>query len=86
MQSEFYKKYMHSEEWRKKAAQRIEIDGHKCVMCDRPESRCRKGLAVHHITYQRLGNENVYTDIVSLCDSCHQKIHRYYNRIREAVT
>ncbi|WP_368217655.1 HNH endonuclease [Blautia obeum] len=51
-------------------------------MCGRPEAKCRNGLQVHHITYQRLGHEDIYNDLVSLCPGCHKKIHSYYRRKR----
>lgn len=82
--SEEYKGYMRSRDWERKRQQRLEIDGHACVMCGRPEDRCRNGLQVHHITYARLGNEDVGKDLVSLCPGCHKKIHRYYGRNRLA--
>lgn len=84
MQSDFYKKYMRSKEWEYKKAQRKEIDGYKCVMCGRPETKTKDGLQVHHVTYARLGHENIYTDICTVCSSCHKKIHAYYNRTRAA--
>lgn len=84
MQTEFYKKYMRSKEWEQKRQQRLEIDNHKCAMCDRPESKCKDGLQMHHITYERLEDENVLTDLVSLCSACHVKIHKYYGRRRTA--
>lgn len=82
MQSEFYKKYIVSDAWRQKAMQRKKVDGFMCVCCGRPESRTRGGLVVHHINYRNLGNEDVANDLVTLCMSCHQKIHRYYDRRR----
>lgn len=81
MQSQFYKTYMRSDAWRLKERERMQIDGFCCVMCGRPAARC-KTLQVHHITYKRLGNENALTDLVTLCGSCHRKIHAYYNRKR----
>lgn len=50
-------------------------------MCKRPLERIRK-INVHHVTYERLGDENVLTDLCTLCGSCHVKLHNYYNRIR----
>ena len=82
--SEEYKRYMRSRDWEHKRQRRLEVDGHKCVMCGRPESKCRNGLQVHHISYTRLGNEDVGNDLVSLCPGCHKKIHNYYGRNRLA--
>ena len=81
MQTKQYKDYMRSEEWEAKKQQRISIDG-GCVMCGRPLNRIRS-VQVHHVTYARLGHENVMTDLCTLCGSCHKKIHAYYNRRRE---
>ena len=80
MRSEFYESYMRSKEWDAKRQQRLQIDNNCCVMCGRPAEKTRNGLQVHHCTYVRLGHENVLTDLCTLCGSCHQKIHRYYNR------
>ena len=84
MQTEFYKKYMRSKEWEEKRQQRLEIDGHKCAMCDRPESKCKGGLQIHHVSYRHLGDEDVFTEIVARCPRCHRMIHKFYNRRRTA--
>lgn len=81
MQTAEYKTYMRSPEWESKKQERIQIDG-CCVMCKRPLDKIRK-INVHHVTYARLGNENVLTDLATLCGSCHQKIHNFYDRRRE---
>lgn len=80
--SKQYDDYMRSKQWEDKRQQRIEIDG-ECVMCHRPVSKMKK-IDVHHITYIRLGNENVLTDLCTLCPTCHKHIHNYYNRRRGA--
>lgn len=84
LQTEFYKKYMRSKEWEQKRQQRLEIDNHKCAMCDRPESKCKDGLQMHHISYRHLGNEDILKEIVSLCPRCHRLIHKFYNRRQTA--
>lgn len=81
MQSVKYKKYMNSDEWKAKREERIKIDK-GCVMCLRPIEKIRS-VQVHHISYKNLGNENVFTDLCTLCGSCHKKIHNFYNRKRE---
>ena len=80
MQTEFYKNYMQSEQWQQKKAERISIDK-GCAMCLRPLDKIRS-VQVHHISYRNLGHEDVLADLVTLCGSCHKKIHNYYNRIR----
>ena len=79
MQSEFYKKYIKSPEWKAKESQRMEIDNFKCVMCGRDIFHTRS-MQVHHVSYFHLGFENVYTDLATMCGRCHKYIHNYLNR------
>ena len=83
--SKEYDKYMKSDAWAKKRAERLELDDNKCVMCERPNGLQKDGvtpiLQVHHISYKNLGNEPM-EDLVSLCPSCHKRIHKYYKRLR----
>ena len=78
IQSEFYKRYMRSETWQQRKQERLEIDGRCCVMCGRPEGRCRNGLQVHHITYKNLGHEDVMNDICTVCGSCHKNCYTVF--------
>lgn len=80
MRSPEYERYIRSEAWKQKAAERMSIDDYKCVMCGRPAACCRRSLQVHHISYKNLGHENALTDLVTLCGACHRKIHNYLNR------
>lgn len=48
-------------------------------MCGRSEAHTRS-MQCHHVTYARLGHENPYTDLVTVCGSCHKKLHRYLAR------
>jgi 5-methylcytosine-specific restriction endonuclease McrA len=77
-----YDAYMRSEQWQQKRAERLKIAGYCCEMCNRPEANTKNGLQIHHITYKNLGNEDVFTDLIALCPSCHRKIHAYYSRVR----
>lgn len=81
MQSEFYQEYIRSEAWREKAQERMRVDHYRCVMCGRSVDRC-KSLQVHHVTYRNLGHEDVMKDLCTVCGSCHQKLHNYYDRER----
>lgn len=74
-----YEQYLKSDEWEQKKQERMEIDGFRCVCCGRSVEHCRT-MQVHHVTYQRLGRENVLTDLCTVCGSCHKKIHNYYSR------
>lgn len=76
--SEFYRTYLQSDEWRAKKQARLEIDQGKCQCCGTTEN-----LQCHHFRYDTLGRENVYRDLVTVCDSCHQALHRVMNRRTE---
>ena len=66
-----YLRYLKSSEWRKKADSRLAFDGGKCQVCG------KKATEVHHLTYDRLGHEEL-SDIVSLCKPCHKKAEELY--------
>ena len=83
VQTEEYKRYIKSAQWEQKKQERMKIDNYSCVMCGRSQKYC-KTLQVHHVTYQRLGCENIYTDLCTVCGSCHKKLHNYYDRRRSA--
>ncbi len=60
--------YYYSPEW-ENTRQRIFLrDDHRCQACQKP-AEC-----VHHLTYDRLGEENDF-DLISLCHACHIKVH-----------
>ena len=66
-----YRRYNQSKAWKEKRKQRIEMskyDG-KCEVCfERPM------LSIHHLTYERVGNENM-EDLQPICGYCHGKEH-----------
>lgn len=68
-----YYTYIQSEKWYKGYARlaTIKRDNSRCVMCN------LQSLTVHHITYERLGNESI-DDLVVLCTACHTKTHKEY--------
>lgn len=67
-----YGKYIRSKAWRRKANERLEMDGHTCQVCG------RKAEEVHHLTYDRFGHEDM-NDLVSLCRKCHRKAEDLYD-------
>jgi len=67
-----YDQYIASAEWAAKRAQRLEIDGHKCRTCGHTGEQW--ALQVHHVTYERLGGEDVENDLITLCAACHEAI------------
>ena len=82
-QQQWYRnEYLLSDEWKERAKQRRAIDGFKCAICG------KKGcLSVHHISYANIGNENVETDLVTLCEECHKSLHeqikQHKNQLQE---
>ena len=66
------KEYMSSVAWQLKREMVLARDKHSCRSCTSLDR-----LEVHHITYQRLGNEKL-SDLVTVCRDCHQKIHDKY--------
>ncbi len=67
-----YHIYLQSVAWKKKSRARRTIDNDRCAtpMCFRTDA-----LHVHHTTYDRIGDENVETDLLTLCERCHAAEH-----------
>ena len=80
-----YETYLRSDEWRRKAEERLELDGHKCQMCG-CQGTATNPLQVHHLTYHNIYRENIDKDLVTLCKVCHQNIHNVMNRITNRTT
>ena len=74
-----YNKYINSNSWKEKRDLRVKHDG-KCRNCG-----SKIGLQVHHKHYSSLGKEDVESDLVTLCDECHEKITRQNRRKRRGV-
>jgi len=64
-----YADYLQSTEWRVRRADALEAAGFRCQRCGH-----MYGLDVHHVTYERLGNERP-EDLVVLCRVCHAELH-----------
>lgn len=62
------REYWNTPEWRSISLQRSYFDGGRCVICHRPKEQ------THHLDPRTYGHETI-TDIISVCDSCHQKFH-----------
>lgn len=65
----FYNEYLKSDDWRKLRRKVIERESDLCQGC-----RGAPIQEVHHLNYDRLGNE-LLTDLVGVCRSCHLKFH-----------
>lgn len=77
MASKEYKAYLISPEWRGLRAVVIAMRGYKCERC--PGT---KPLEVHHITYDRIYNEDT-DDLEVLCKPCHDKEHGKVKKIKK---
>lgn len=81
-----YKIFMNSEKWRSIRNKRLEIDNYTCQCCG-IHGNGNIYLEVHHLSYADFGgNEDVFKDLVSVCPSCHDKLHRLNERITEDLT
>lgn len=69
---DLYARHIGSHAWACKRAERLEIDGHKCQTCLHDGTLWR--LEIHHKTYERLGDEDVLRDLITLCAQCHDAI------------
>jgi hypothetical protein len=64
--------YYQSEGWRK---QKVRHTSRKLFVCHCCQAK--EGLELHHMTYERLGDE-VFSDLVWLCSECHEQVHLLY--------
>ena len=66
------KEYMKSPKWKRKRQKRLDIDGHRCVLCD-----TKSNLNIHHTTYSNFRNEEM-EDLRTLCRDCHNSVHEQF--------
>ena len=73
-----YEQYLKTEKWKALKRERLEIDSYTCQQCgcdvDYYSSHC------HHITYKNLYNENVNTQLTTLCKECHNMVHNWHGK------
>lgn len=67
-----YSAYLSSAAWDLKKWRRMSLDDFKCRGCGKAGGT---ELNVHHRTYERLGDEEVNTDLITLCSHCHSHLH-----------
>ena len=60
--------YWNTPEWKSISLKRASFDGGICVICHKPKER------MHHLDPRTYGHEKI-TDIISVCDQCHQNFH-----------
>ena len=77
-----YREYLKSAKWKAIAAQRMQIDGNKCVMCG-SRGTTANPLEIHHLSYRYLYREEsrIYEDLCTLCHACHKQTHNLMCRI-----
>lgn len=78
-----YDQYLLSDEWKEKTRKRAEIDNYKCCMCGSGGTMNNK-LQTHHITYRDLYHEDIYKDLLTLCENCHKSVHIMMNRVTDS--
>lgn len=49
--------------------ERLKYDNYTCCNCGNPAAQ------VHHVVPEALGGQDTLTNLVSLCDECHGKVH-----------
>lgn len=71
---DYRSQYLRSPEWREKRRQRLNLAKYRCEQCGAPDGPPKAPLDVHHLAYDRLGNENIDEDLVALCRPCHEVV------------
>jgi hypothetical protein len=70
-QKEYREEYLRSDDWRQKST--IILNRDKiCFICEKVPA-----TDTHHLTYERLGVENLETDLIGICRKCHNRIHKH---------
>ena len=68
---EYRTEYLLSDDWRHKSS--IILNRDKiCYICQK-----HSATDAHHLTYERLGVENLETDLIGVCRTCHNRIHNH---------
>ena len=76
-----YEEYLKSKQWRQKKLNRLAFDNWSCGFCHKPIHDGDR-YETHHVKYNRLGHENIETDIISLCPTCHQDFHNSWDKTK----
>lgn len=73
-----YAEYLQSAAWAAKRVEALERAAYRCQLCNSD-----RRLAVHHRTYERLGDE-LPADLTVLCNGCHERFHGHRGAHRTA--
>lgn len=65
----YYRYYLTTGTWRERRRAALDAAGYRCQKCREP-----RRLNVHHLTYERLGQERP-EDLQVLCRGCHETTH-----------
>ena len=64
-----YEDYLKTDHWQRTRRRAIQRQGGQCQLC-----RSTENLVVHHLSYERKGQE-LPSDLEVLCARCHRRIH-----------
>lgn len=64
-----YEVYLQTVHWQEVRERCLDRDDHRCRRC-----ASRRNLNVHHLTYERRGQERAI-DVITLCRACHELAH-----------
>lgn len=74
-----YQTYLQSEKWQNIRQAVLKRDNFRCRLCG-----SNYNLQVHHINGRyRFKEETALHSLITLCDRCHETIHKYYNQCDE---
>lgn len=62
--------YLKTERWRELREEALERADHACQIC-----KSHDHLQVHHNTYERFGGDEIPSDLLVVCDGCHDIFH-----------
>lgn len=78
--SEGYLEYLKSDHWKSLRSAAFKRDGYKCTKCPR-----RDHLEAHHLLYRADWSDTRLSDLVTLCEDCHEAQHPALRVNRPAV-
>lgn len=75
-----YKEYLKTQHWKEVREFKLLKYGYKCQLCG-----SENDIHIHHNNYECLFNENIHTDLISMCNECHKKFHDVLSTAPEEV-
>lgn len=69
-----YDDYLQTDVWRELRNERLRLDHYQCQYCGTAQN-----VEVHHLRYplEAWGTEDVETDLITLCSTCHAETHKH---------